>query len=434
MRAYFLAILSLLLSLFSCVSANQNVSAKTNTSVKDPEIRAVEEKAEKAFNELEGEFKSEEKEYQYPVDSEKTESRQNNESQNNTPAVKKEKPVTLKGRVIFKECAFGKNKTEARATALKRISQDIISNVSAVEVVKKQLKNRKITREYFSSTLIGTETLLKGVFFEDRGRKKEGYEVCAVLTDEGVRQTVDYLKSFLKRDLSALSKDELRELKKKAFLLISIAEAVNDKKNVNFALKKIGEIDKYLNYGRLVVITVPEDAVVKVDGKVYRAGKTILLKPDREYFVEIARKGYKSVREKIYLSRGEKKTISLELPKKISFSVPVVLKIDFDYARPIVEKLLIDSGFIVTNSAPNVLDIKIRDFKTKVKGYEKHELEVVATLLSNGKPVVMKRGKMKPFFTTDQTHDTILKEKAEKLVKAVINSLLNSVDTEKLSK
>ncbi|WP_456437369.1 PEGA domain-containing protein [Desulfurobacterium sp.] len=410
--------------LFSCASSQP---ASQTTTLQDAEIQAIQSKSEKAFEELENEFQPEKP----------------STSKNTPETISKEKPVSLEkeigtvpqyksGKIVLKECAYGKDQKDARSTAVKRLSQDTFSNVSALEIAQKSLSKGKISREYFSQTVIGTRTILKGLRFQDLGRTKEGYKVCAIITEEGLKKTIAYLSSTLKRDMLHLSKDELRKLQNQAFILLSLAESANDKNTINFAMKKLKYIDRLLNFGRLNVNTMPASAVIVIGKKEYSPGEIIFLEPEKEYFITIKSKGYKTARKKIYIGRGEVKNISIELPKKVEGFIPVAIEANMPFVTDIAKKALIDSGFNVQNQSENKLTITVKDYSSRVKGYTKHELEVIATFYANGQPITSKKGKIKPFFTTEETENSILKSKLEKLTKAVLNSLLNNIDTKRL--
>ncbi|WP_456397834.1 PEGA domain-containing protein [Desulfurobacterium sp.] len=409
---------------FSCASSQP---ASQTTTLQDAEIQAIQSKSEKVFEELENEFQPE----------------KSRASEKTPKTIRKEKPASFEeeietvpqyksGKIILKECAYGKNQRDARSTAIKRLSQDILSNVSTLEIAQKSLRKGKISREYFSQTVIGTRTILKGLRFQDLGRTKEGYKVCAIITEEGLKETIAYLRSTLKRDLSHLSKDELQKLQDQAFILLSLTESANDRNTFNFTMKKLKYIDKLLNFGRLNINVVPANATIVIGEKEYSPGEIIFLEPEKEYFVTIKSKGYKTIRKRIYIGRGEIKNISIELPKKVEGFIPVSIKTNMPFVTGIAKKALIDSGFNIKNQSENKLTITVKDYSSRVKGYTKHELEVTATFYADGQPIISKKGKIKPFFTTDETENSILKSKLEKLTKAVLNSLLNSIDTKRL--
>ncbi len=419
---------TLSLSLFSCASSQTNLQS-TTTSPQDTEIQAIQSKSEKAFKELEEEFQPSKK----PLLSNNTTSAdQEKKTERETEKTIEAAPKFTSGKIIFKECAYGKDQKDARTTAIKRLSQDIISNVNALEIAQKSLNRGKISREYFSQTKIGTRTILKGIRFQDIGRTPEGYKVCAVLTEKGLKETISYLKTTLNRNLIDLPKTELEKIKEQAFILLSLAESTNDRETVNFASQKLKEIDKLLNFGRLYVNSIPSEATIIIGNKKYASGKTILLKPEREYFITIKANGYKTIRKKIYLGRGEKRTLSVELPKIVKGDIPIAIETNVNFINNIIEKSLIDSGFKVSKDADNKLTVKVKDFTSNVNEYTKHQLEVTATLYAKGKPIVRKIGKMKPFFTTEATENSVLKTKIEKLTKAVVNSLLNNIDPKQL--
>ncbi|WP_457567674.1 PEGA domain-containing protein [Desulfurobacterium sp.] len=410
-------------TLFSCASSQ--TAPPNTTNIKDADIQAVQSKSEKAFQELEEEFKPS------PPPANSTQEQKTEETETVEKELEKA-PAYSTGKIVIKECAYGKNQKDARITALKRVSQDILSNVNALEMTKKQLKNGKITREYLSNTVIGTRTILKEIQFKDLGRTPEGYKVCAILTENGLSKTISFIKASLQRNLTELPPEELKTLKSKAFILISLAETAQDKKSINFGIEKIKEIDRLLNYGRLNVNVVPPYATVIIQNRKYKVGKTVLLEPQKEYFVTIKAPGYRSIRKRVYLGRGEIKNISIELPKLVKGNITVSIKANNPFVKRLAEKSMINSGFTIKDDAANVLKISIRDFTSSVKGYTKHQLEITATLYANGKPIISKTGKMKPFFTTKETENSVLKPKVEKLTRAVLNSLLNNINTEQL--
>ncbi len=336
------------------------------------------------------------------------------------------------GKVLLEACGFEPTEKEARLSALKALSQQIIAQIEAKEKLLKKREGGKISRRYVSSSTIISKSLLKGVKFEVF-EKKGGYEVCAYFTEGSLKDTVEYLKSVLSVDLKDLDRSQLEDLLIKAEFLLNIAFlSKRESELVEFATNKINEINRYLNYGRLVVNVMPEDAEVLVDGKRYSAGKVILLPPEREYLVKVKREGYKTEVRKVYLGRGEKRSLTVELAKLVG-GLRVSVKSNNDFVLRKARSILSKSGFVMSDEAgvPTIyLKVEYEREKT-VDEYLRYVVYLSAEVKCNGEVVKTITGRTKPFFAYPSNEITLFRDKASKLVKAVLKKVINEVNFNK---
>ncbi len=407
-----------LLAVFTLSCAGASAGRKSVVaSPLDKDILAQQAQAERAFKELDTELNGKTSAVQAPKPARKRENKKVQQF--------KVTKVVVKNPVL-KACGYGKNFNEAKNNSLRTLSETILSNVKAQEVLKRSLKGRKIKREYQSETKVSTAVLVKGVLFEDLGRSPEGYKVCAVLTESGLKETIDFLKKALSVDYSKLNYQQLKNLKGAAFLLLSISEFAKDEKAQNFAINALNKLNMFLNYARLTVNVSPQDATIEIDGKTYRPGQTILLPPKREYVLKIYAKGYVPATKRVYLGSRQRESLYVVLPKKIEGKTVRVVT-DVTSVKEIATEILKNSGFEIAADSPNKIVIDVYDSPQKIDEYTKHNLVVVVKYFESGRLVAQKRGKMKPFFTTAQTEQSVLPKKVEKLTSAVLKALLNQI-------
>ncbi|NPA40521.1 MAG: PEGA domain-containing protein [Thermodesulfobacteria bacterium] len=367
-------------------------------------IQTYEQKANKAFQELEEEFQR--------------------------PGVQERES----SKVVLKACGYGKSLKEAKNSALKGLSQQIISQVQAQEKLYKKSEQGKVYRKYVSSSEIITKSLLKGVNFKNFGKTDLGYKVCAYFTENSLKETIDYLKSALSVDFSKMNRAQLKNALTKAGFLLNLAFLSSNKKKIEtFAKEKINEISKYLNYGCLVVNVIPSNAKVIINGKTYASGQPIYLPPETSYIVKIEAPGYESVIKNVYLGRGERKSLSIELIKKLKTSLEVYVFSNVKFLIDEASDILSHAGFKITSLpiAPNAIYIKLKDTTIKVDEYTKHTLYMYVTAYKGEEKFLELRGITKGFFTTPSTEVTIVKKEADKLLKAVLIRLINVLNVDK---
>lgn len=335
-------------------------------------------------------------------------------------------------KVILKGCGYGKTPRNAKISALKSLSEQIISQIKVQEKLSKKKEGRKITRRYFSSSEIVSKSLLKGVKFVNYGKEPAGYKVCAYFTEKSFKDTVSYLMNCLKVDFKKLNRQQLKDALKKANFLLNIAflSPKESKEISNFALKKIEEINTYLNYGCLIVNVIPETAKIIINQKEYSSGEPIYLPPETTYMVRIKAPGYEEVIKNVYLGKGEKRSLTVELVKKVKANFTVYVSANKPFLINEAKDILTSAGFKVSSLplATNAFYIKLVDNKVKVGEYTKHILTIYVTAYRGKEEFRTLRGRMKGFFTTPSTEEIVIKKKASRLLKVVLKRLLNKID------
>ena len=377
-------------------------------------IRNYEHKAKKAFQEMEKEFQGQETQEQ-------------SIQEQSTSGISKQE-------IILKACAYGKTTKEARISALKGLSQQIISQVQAKEELYKKREQGKVYRKYVSSSEIVTKSLLKGVIFKNFGKTPAGYKVCAYFTKNSLKETIGYLKSVLSVDFSKMNRAQLKEALTKAGFLLNLAFLSPNAKNIEeFAKKKIEQINVYLNYGCLVVNVIPSNAKIIINGKIYSSGEPIYLPPEITYIVRIEAPGYEPVIKNVYLGRGEKRSLSIELVKKLKVNLEVYVFSNIKFIIDEASTILSQAGFRITSSpvAPNAIYIKLKDATIKVDEYTKHTLYMYVVAYKGKEKFLEIRGRTRGFFTTPETEVAIIKKKTDKLLRVVLKRLINKLDIDK---
>jgi len=387
-----------LLFCFSCAQAVDN------------DLLYREQRSDKAFQELEGEFHPPKK------------------------GAPTSKPSFTTGKVLLKACAYGVTQKEARISALKALSQQIIAQVQAEERLSKKREGGKISRSYVSYSTIVSKSLLKGVKFEDLGREAEGYKVCVYFTDKSLQETLNYLKTSLNVDLKKLNRKQLKEALTKAQFMLNLAFlSTNEAEVTQFARAKIEAINTYLNYGCLVVNVIPDTAKIIINQREYASGEPIYLPPEVSYLLRITAPGYRTVTRRVYLAKGDKKSLSVELLKKTKAGIAVYVAANMPFLVEEARSLLTGAGFRVISMplATNAFYIKMTDDKLQVGEYTKHVLSMYVAAYRGGEEFASVRGKIKAFFTTADTEKILIKKKAHRLLQALLKRLMNQLDVEK---
>jgi len=272
------------------------------------------------------------------------------------------------------------------------------------------------------------------VKFEDLGRKAEGYKVCAYFTDESLRETLNYLKTYLNVDLKKLNRKQLKDALTKAQFMLNLAFlSTNEDEVTRFARAKIEEINTYLNYGCLVVNVIPNTAKIIINQQEYVSGEAIYLTPGISYLLTITAPGYRPVTRNVYLAKGEKKSLSIELLKKTEARVAVYVAANVPFLVEEACSLLTAAGFRVISMplATNAFYIKMTDDKLQMGEYTKHMLSMYVAAYRGREEFTSVSGKIKAFFTTADTEKMLIKKKAHRLLQALLKRLVNQLDVEK---
>ncbi len=341
---------------------------------------------------------------------------------------------TEEGGILLHACSFGKTPQEARASALKELSEQIFVKVKTSSYLKKERKAGKASSYYQATALLKSESYLKGIKVSAPVSINGSYKVCVYFTNNALKATIDFLKTNLEVDLEKLNRAQLKELLNKAYYLLGIAFLSPNKKEIEeFAKKKIETINTYLNYGRLVINTIPENASVFINGKEYKPFTCIFLPGEREYLVEVKAPGYREKTFKVFLAKGDRVTKTIELQKFIKKKIKVFVYCKYFLLAEKAKEFLVNSGFEVSQNplAPNAILIKFRDVTSQVDEYIKHNINIVIEAYKGEKLFFSLSGKMKPFYTTKEVDKEILEKKAFKLLEVVLRRFVNQLDVEK---
>ncbi len=338
---------------------------------------------------------------------------------------------TNEGGIILSACGFGKTPQEAKVSALKNLSQEISVSVKTSSYLKKELNKGNASSYYKATVLLNSRTYLKGIKFSSPIFEKNSYKVCAYLTEKALNSTVNFLESTLKIDFSKLDTSQLKELLNKAYYLLGIAFLSPYKEKIReLAEKKIEKINMYLNYARLVINTIPENAEIWIDGQKYKPFSCILLPGDREYLIEVKAPGYRKRLIRVYLSKGEKITRTVELQKVFKEGIKVFVYCKDPLINEKAEEFLSNSGFKPVSSpfSPNAILIKFTDVKSQIGTYIKHDLRITIEAYKGKKLFFSVSGKMKSFYTVKEIDREVLEKKKLKLLNVVLRHFVNELN------
>ncbi len=332
------------------------------------------------------------------------------------------------GEVLISAKGLGKTVKEAKRDALREISQTILSKVVSSIEVEKRLEGSKFSKKVISNISVSSDLILKGVEFSKPRKRGKYYEVVGYFTRDSLRDTVDYLKSKVYHRLENLSRAQLRRALEYSYYLMALLTFAGDEEEIKKLKSYQEEILRRLNSGVVSFLVYPEDAKVFLNNRRVKTFTPIYLR-EGEYSFKVERKGYRGVRGRFYIAKGETLSIPVRLVPKFKSKVEVFTFSQDPKLREVLEASLRDYGIKVTDNPKvgNAFFLTYRDEKTKVDEYTKHTLFVFLSAYKDGK--LYRRVKAKvSFVTTEETQSRIFYEKLNSLIPKMVSVLLSKMD------
>lgn len=423
----------LLLSFF--LFATLQLYAKTESE----NFNNIKQDAEDAFAELEGRIPAP-KTRPAPSTS-STETKKTGNKSVDAPGKSRENVILtdteLLSFAILKGTGVGKDEESAKLSALSELSNSIIVNVSSQVQMSQEEKDGKYSQSFKEDIKTRSNVFLKGVRFTKPTRTESGFETTAFMTEKDVINTITYLLKTIPSDIETLAPERFDDVLTSIYLAYSLLYAVSDSqvneraKYINILNNLKAEIEKLATTGSIYFsVKTNVSGKVNIDGGEYPFNKKIHLKPGT-YNFSLKADGYKALRGKISILKGDKKFVEAILipehmeKKKIYLRVESPVRMIDD-----IEKVLLDFGIVPTqdNNLPHSLVVVLKGTSTKVDNYEKYIIEIDVHTFKNGQKFKITHYEHKPFFVTNQNKNEKIREESKKISTAVIKKFLSSID------
>lgn len=320
---------------------------------------------------------------------------------------------------------FGKTAAEAKKAALSELSNIVSAKISSELKTALRTHGDKMIKDADKSLKVSSQTYFQGVKYSSVQSRADGeYSVVASLDQEGVENTISFLKDALSVDLNNLSRRELNELLNKSEMLYALGNFSADKKRVHdFVTKKNSAVIKYLTHAKVSFYLEPKNAKLLIENRVYKPFQTYLL-PAQSYHYKVSAQGYHSEEGVLYANGGDrinkKVTLIKESAKKGLFYIDVDPEL-FDSASEVLSQYKLQAT--KQPEATNALKFTFHTLLvTTIEDMKVYNLFVTVKAYKGNEVILTKKAKLKN--VTDQ----IMERKKSKGVAALTRYILKKVD------
>ncbi|MDR9467295.1 PEGA domain-containing protein [Marinospirillum sp.] len=335
-------------------------------------------------------------------------------------------PASAGAQSLLFADGYGSDASEAKESALQELSQTVIAAVES--------DTESVTREEgddFSSSFknrirVQSSSYFQGVRYSDPKETEEGVRIQASLDRSAVVSTAEQLLREIRTDLNTLSRAQVEEVRDKAVFLMAFSRYLPTNLDLNRS-EVVAEAEeirqlalKYLNFARISFQPEPEEASIKIDGENLAPGEMRLLAPGN-YTYEIAAEGYHSKRERVYLSKGERRRLEVALVPQREGSIAIRLENSDDSAL-ITEARRVFNRYSIQYSedAPQVITLDVQQqFVTEISGMKIYNLQIAAEATVDGEVLLVRRGSQR----------NVAQSQVDARLKAITRALVQSILT-----
>ena len=328
--------------------------------------------------------------------------------------------------IYIKVEGYGETPEDARKDALRQISELVVSEVSSEVRLRYKLRGEKVDKRLRTDISVKSKGFVRGVIFSEPEEIDGKYRVEAVWNENSMRATIKSLYMEVKVNTELLNKRELRELIEKIDFLIALytlmpAEDIE----IEEILRKKEDALKKLNYSEVIFYVEPEDAKIKVNGRVYEPFKPIYI-PERMYVFKVEAEGYYPVRGRFYAMKGDIRTIEIRLVPlgKEEGGYRLVIEDSPVDVRDVIRNQLENLGITISNSSNNKIVFRFKHNKDEFGEYIRHNIKVFAKIYKDNKVVANTTAETGCFFTLKRNRWNTIQRKLEKVLRNTIRDLL----------
>lgn len=321
---------------------------------------------------------------------------------------------------------YGNTPKEAKEAALSELSNVVSANVKSDISATTTVAGGKVDKKAQTKLNVASNSYFQGVTYGDAVREGSSYTVSAHLSDEGVLNTINFLKKEIHQELAPLSAKALRALLQKSEMLFALANFTQQKSAIQEQVKaQEAVIQKYLSHGQIYFQTNPKNVTLFIGDQAYKPFETYLL-PAKEHHYEISAQGYHTEKGKFYVTGAQKQTIKVTLIKQSGTTPLIYLGVQGSYAQSAQEVLTkyqvgISSSSVATNAIGFDFDVQ---HVTDIDDMKVYNLTVTATAYKGKNSNLVKRAKVKNVTNMN------IESKKQKAVKALTQALLKELKME----
>jgi len=333
--------------------------------------------------------------------------------------------IALNADVLIEVKGQGNSIKEAKADALRQISEQIVVSITS-EYNKKESVSSNIYKKNISTQLNAKSSLiLKGIEYLVDTKVGSLYEIKARFTSKSYKNSVDYLYSLIDIDLSLLSRHKIEKL----LVYTLYLKAINTLVSYDLVLRdnikaKEDEIYRYLNLSRVSFVIKPKDANIEIDTQLIHSNETKFFKSGSHSYV-VSKKGYLTERATFSSYKGEHKVIKLSLLpdrlKKYNFSISAQPNL-----KSTANAIIMDYNLSKYTKNNIMIEILEKISKHKMDSVVIAKVTLNYNALLDGKSIKSVKAKYKiNGFMENINHK--IEEKSQKITKLAIKKLLQKI-------
>lgn len=331
--------------------------------------------------------------------------------------------MTLQAQVVLEMSGYGATQQEAKKEALRALSESVVSKIDSSYHKKERVANKDYSVTQDVDLKISSDIIFKGVTYETVPSGSKEVEVHAILSDNALDETIEYILSMVEGDNSQLSKERLQEQSiyiGHLFALLELTKGYQGRypyAKLKERLKNLkDQNNKALNYGRLMIVS---DGEISVDGKKIEGSKRYYFAPGT-YHYSVVKKGCVKESGTLHLYRFKETKKTVTLVCKSTDVKSFALKVDKAYVD-MLSSALEKYGYSVSDTSDNSVQVSLKELKSfEVAGEHFYTYKVYLKITTDEK-VVTKKASLKN--VTKQSLLTKMSRLMPLLVKAALKEL-----------
>lgn len=275
--------------------------------------------------------------------------------------------------VLIKARGEGSSESQAQKVALAELSRLIVVEIESQFKSMQSYSDGKTKSEVTDANKVASKGFFTGIKYVTISQDSGRVTVDAELTQRSASETINNLTQDLRVDFLNEKKRRLRKLAEKAIFLRALAVVLGPgfESNQSFAEGKRADIMQILAQTRVSLELSPPSAAMDIDGRNFKTGESFFLRPGKYTWRVESSSNYEPKRGDILATRGERKTVSIELVPRANPAWPAVM---VRGPRRVLKAELGRYGYTVRKDANLKLRFKSTVEEVSVSGYTKYKV------------------------------------------------------------
>ena len=275
--------------------------------------------------------------------------------------------------VLLKAQGDGSSEPQAQKAALAELSRLIVVEIESQFKSMQSYSDGKTKSEVTDANKVASKGFFTGIKYVTTGQNSGRVTVEAQLTQKSASETVNNLQQDLSVDFLNEKKRRLRKLAEKAIFLraLSVVLGSGFEGTQSFAEGKRADIMQILAQTRVSLELKPTSASMDIDGRSFKSGDSFFLRPGKYTWRVQAPSNHEPKRGDILATKGDRKTVSIELVPRANAGWPAVM---VRGPRRVLKAELGRYGYKVAKDANLKLKFQSKVEEVSVSGYTKYKI------------------------------------------------------------